>query len=183
MGGGGVRPIVCEDFFKKVKNPKGFSMFLKNLICCERCVHFHMSSIDLQIPRFKCGITVFLRGTEKSVFLLPGLSYKQSILGPSLILCYCHAVNLSPIFFVTLPGEKGFASEGKGRGREAKLPPGTSPGAVPGASYHLQALSLYTSTRGKGWPPSAARNIWLASAFGHLAPPLSALDVTRHLVR
>ncbi len=115
--------------------------------------------------------------------LLPvGRSIIQA--GPSLILCYCHAVNLSPIFFVTLPGGKRIRrSEGKGRGREAKLPPGTSPGAVPGASYHLQALSLYTSTRGKGWPPSAARNIWLASAFGHLAPPLSALDVTRHLVR
>ena len=79
-GGKGGRPIVCEYLLKKVKNPKGFSMFLKNLIFCERCVHFHMSSIDFhhqQIPWLKCGITVFLRGIRKSVFLLPGLSYKQ----------------------------------------------------------------------------------------------------------
>ena len=46
-------------------------------MCGESCVHFHMSSIDLQIPRFNCGITVFSRGLEKSVFLLPGLLYKQ----------------------------------------------------------------------------------------------------------
>ena len=118
-------------------------------------------------------------------FFCPGGTFPTiDIEGKIFSQCYCHAVNLSPIFFATLlPGPRWGEKDSHQKGREGEGRQSCHLGPHRTFVSHLQALSFYTSTRGKAWPPSAARNIWLASALGHLAPPLSALDVSRHLVR